>query len=64
MRALEEVALTIAEVEALKLRGEGLDQTTIAEKMGVSQPTLHRILASAVKKVGDALANGKAIRIG
>jgi len=63
LRALEEVVLTAAEVEALKLRGRGLDQTEIAVKMGVSQPTAHRIISSAIQKVGDALANGKAIRI-
>jgi uncharacterized protein len=63
MRSLDEVVLTAAEVEALKMRGQGLSQTEIGGKMGVSQPTLHRILSSAVRKVGDALANGKAIRI-
>jgi predicted DNA-binding protein (UPF0251 family) len=31
--------------------------------MEISQPTLHRALLSARKKIADALVNGKAIKI-
>ncbi len=64
LRLLEEVILMPDEVEALKLyEVDGLEQTVAAEKMEVSQPTFARILASANKKVSEALINGKAIKI-
>lgn len=64
MRMLEDVHLTVDEVEALRLKEiEDLDQETGAEKMGISRPTFQRILASARKKTADAVLNGKAIRI-
>ncbi|HLD91969.1 MAG TPA: DUF134 domain-containing protein [Patescibacteria group bacterium] len=64
LRLLEEVVLLLDEVEALKLyEVDGLEQTKAAKKMKVSQPTFARILASANKKVSEALIKGKAIRI-
>ena len=61
---LEEVDLGLDEVEALRLCDyEGLEQTEAAKKMGVSQSTLHRVLSAARRKVADALAQSKAIRI-
>ena len=64
MRDLEEVVLTVEEFEALKLKDvEDLDQVSCAERMNISQPTFHRILNSARKKVADAIIYGKAIRI-
>jgi uncharacterized protein len=64
LRALEEVQLSIEEAEALRLKElEGLEQEEGAAKMNVSRPTFQRILASARRKVADALVNGKAIRI-
>jgi len=64
LRELEEVQLSVEEAEALRLKElEGLDQTQGAEKMNISRPTFQRILASARKKMADALLNGKAIRI-
>ena len=61
---LDEIILTVDEFEALRLKDlEGLDQAQAAEKMQVSQPTLHRILGAARKKIADALVNGKAIKI-
>lgn len=64
MRVLEDVHLTIDEVEALRLKEiEELDQETGAVRMGISRPTFQRILASARKKTADAVLNGKAIRI-
>ena len=61
---LEEVCLSVEEVEALRLKElEGLEQAQGAENMNISRPTFQRILASARKKMADALLNGKAIRI-
>jgi len=61
---LENVDLTIDEYEAIRLKDlEQLEQTPAAKKMQISQPTFHRVLESARKKVADALINGKAIRI-
>ena len=52
------------ELEALKLYElDGLEQIRAAARMKVSQPTFARILASANKKVAEALIKGKAIRI-
>ncbi len=64
LRMLEEVVLLPDELEALKLyEVDGLEQTTAAEKMKISQPTFARILDSANKKIANALVKGKAIRI-
>jgi predicted DNA-binding protein (UPF0251 family) len=61
---LEEVALTVEEFEAIRLSdGSGLEQLAVARRMGVSQPTLHRLLESAHRKIADALVEGKAIKI-
>lgn len=62
---LEEVAMTVDELEAVRLVDlEGKEQTEAAEIMDVSQPTLHRTLKEARKKIADALVSGKALRIG
>ena len=64
MRALEEVCLSVEEIEAIRLKDqEELQQEECAEKMHISRPTFHRVLESARKKVADALINGKSIRI-
>ena len=64
MRFLEVVELTAEEVEALRLKNiKGLEQTEAAKKMKTSQSTFQRILASANKKVSQALIQGKAIKI-
>ena len=61
---LEEEVLEIDELEAFRLvDGEGKAQVDAAEKMGISQPTLNRLLAGARKKVATAVSKGKAIRI-
>jgi predicted DNA-binding protein (UPF0251 family) len=61
---LEQVQLTVDEFEAIRLKDlEELEQEETAAKMGISQPTLHRILLSAHTKTADALVNGKALRI-
>jgi predicted DNA-binding protein (UPF0251 family) len=64
LRLLEEVVLKADELEALKLyEVDGLEQIQAAKKIGVSQPTFARILASSYKKIAEALISGKAIRI-
>jgi len=61
---LQEVVLTMGEFEAIRLCDlEEVSQKEAAQKMKVSQPTLQRTLSSARKKIADALANGKSIRI-
>jgi len=61
---LEVSILAIDEFEAVRWKDlEGLEQETAACKMGISQPTFHRMLSSARRKIADALVNGKAIRI-
>jgi len=64
MRGLVDSILALEEFEALRLKDlEGLDQSDCAEKMDISQPTFHRLVLSARKKVADAIVNGKAIKI-
>jgi predicted DNA-binding protein (UPF0251 family) len=61
---LEESVLTVDEFEAVRLNDlEGLGQEKAAKKMHISQPTFHRLLSSARKKLADAIVNGKAIKI-
>ena len=64
MMVLDRVSLAVEELEAVRLKDlEGLDQEKAASTMNVSQPTFHRILESAHKKIADALVRGKAIKI-
>lgn len=64
MADLEEVRLSIDELEAIRLKDlEGLDHEDCAERMQVSRPTFHRILRSAHAKVASALTEGKAVKI-
>jgi len=61
---LKEVELSVEEFEAIRLKDfEGLEQVDVAKRMKVSQPTLHRLLKSARRKVAEALTKGKAIKI-
>ena len=65
MRNVEEVCLSIEEVEAIRLNDlEGLEQEEGAKMMNISRPTFHRVLNSAHHKIAEALFSGKAIRIG
>jgi predicted DNA-binding protein (UPF0251 family) len=58
------VEMTLDEFEALRLADlEGLYQEEAAAKLGVSRPTVGRILESARRKVAEALVLGKALRI-
>ncbi len=64
MRAIEEISLTIEEMEAVRLADYlQLDQSTAADSMEVSSPTFNRILASARNKIAKALWQGTALRI-
>ena len=65
LRELEEIILSMDELEAMRLTDlEGLYQTEVAERMGVSRQTIGNTLNSAHRKLADALLNGKALRIG
>ena len=64
LRHLEEVNLTLDELEALRLKDfEGLDQTQAAKKMKISRVTFQRILKEAHKKIAEVLILGKAVRL-
>lgn len=64
LRHLEVIELTNEEVEAIRLKNiKGLDQIRCAKLMNTSQSTFQRILASAYKKITQALIGGKAIMI-
>jgi predicted DNA-binding protein (UPF0251 family) len=61
---LEQVTLTLDEVEALRLADlNGLYQEQAAEQMKISRPTFARIVEEARRKVADALIHGKALRL-
>ena len=64
LRFLDEVCLSIEELEALRLKDfEKLDQEQCARQMNISRATFQRVLESARKKLTEALLKGKAIRI-
>jgi len=61
---LQEIGLTIDEFEAIRLADlEGLYQEDAARKMDISRQTFGNIIASAHKKIADALVSGKALKI-
>lgn len=64
LRDLEEVALTVDELEAIRLADlEGYYQEAAAERMNVSRQTFGRIITEAHRKVADFLIGGKALLI-
>ena len=64
MSQLDEVALTVDELEAIRLADlEGLYQEQAAGNMKVSRQTFGRIITSAHKKVAEALVMGRALKI-
>ena len=64
IRELEEIVLTVDEFEAVRLKDlEEHDQEKCAKKMNISQPTFHRLVLNARKKIAGAIVNGKAIKI-
>lgn len=61
---LQESVLNFAEFEAVRLKDYlGLEQNECAQKMEVSQPTFHRILVLARKKIAQAIVKGNVIKI-
>jgi predicted DNA-binding protein (UPF0251 family) len=61
---LEEIALTIDELEAIRLADyEELYHEDAAKKMKISRQTFGRILNDAHKKVSECLIKGKALKI-
>jgi predicted DNA-binding protein (UPF0251 family) len=61
---LQESTITVDEFEAIRLKDyEGKEQEECARMMNISQPTFHRIVLSARKKIADAIVNGKALKI-
>lgn len=59
-----EVIMGCDEAEAVRLKHLlKMDQEEAAEQMGLSQPTFHRLLASAHEKMTEAIINGKVLRI-
>lgn len=63
-RDIEWVRLALDEFEVIRLvDGEKLDQDTVASRMGVSRPTVTRILGSARSKIARVLVHGQALMI-
>jgi predicted DNA-binding protein (UPF0251 family) len=63
-KELEEIILFEDEAEALRLADyEGLYQEECAAKMQISRPTFVRIIASARKKIADAVLHNKKLKI-
>ena len=61
---LEQVTLTLDEVEALRLADlQGLYQEQAATQMKISRPTFTRFIEVARRKVAEALIHGKALRL-
>jgi predicted DNA-binding protein (UPF0251 family) len=61
---LEEVVLTVDELEAIRLADlEGFYQEAAAEQMNVSRQTFGRIITQAHRKVAEFLIGGKALLI-
>ena len=64
LSVLEEVDLSVDELEAIRLHDLGdCNQSKCAQKMKISPSTFQRVLVSAHKKIAEALIEGKAIKI-
>jgi len=64
LRTLPSVALSLSELEALRLCDvEGCDQATAAERMGVSRGTVQRLVKSGRSKVVGAIVQSSALII-
>jgi len=64
MQDLTQSVLTMDEFEAVRLKDLlSLPQEECAKKMNISQPTFHRLVIQARKKLADAIVNGRAIKI-
>lgn len=61
---LEQIELTLDEFEAIRLVDyEQMDHLAASELIGVSRPTLSRLIEISRKKIADAIVNGKIIVI-
>lgn len=61
---LEQVGLTVDELEALRLADLlGMSHEEAGKEMGISRATFGRIVGQARKTVADALTHGKAISV-
>lgn len=59
-----EKMLKVEELESIRLKDYlQMNQVEAAKMMGVSQPTFHRIITEAHRKIAGAFVEGKAIRI-
>jgi len=64
MTELEEVSLSMDELEAVRLADhERLYHAEAAKKMDISRQTFGRILIVARRKISECLIHGKALRI-
>jgi predicted DNA-binding protein (UPF0251 family) len=62
--SLEEIVLTVDEMEAVRLADlEGMYQEQAAKQMNISRQTFGRVIESARRKVAQALCRGQALRI-
>ena len=60
----EPLNITMEDFESLRLKDyQDIQQKKAAELMDISQPTFHRTLGSARKKITQALVEGKIIQI-
>jgi len=59
-----ESILKVEELESIRLKDYlRMNQAEAAKRMGVSQPTFHRIITEAHRKIAEAFVEGKAIRV-
>jgi predicted DNA-binding protein (UPF0251 family) len=64
MRKLQEINLTLDELEAVRLADlNGMYQEQAAQSMNISRPTFGRIIESAHKKIAEALVKGRVLRV-
>ena len=64
MRMLDEVSISVEELEAMRLRDiEKLKQQQCARLMDISRSTYQRVLSSARGKITGAIIKGRAIKI-
>ncbi|NOQ48243.1 DUF134 domain-containing protein [Methanococcoides sp.] len=64
LKDLEEVNITIDELETLRLSSlEKMKQENAAQTMQIHQSTFQRTLQRTLQKIADALVNGKSIKV-
>lgn len=64
LRKLEEIILSVEELEAIRLSDvNGLDQDAAARRMGISRQTFGRILSKARNTVARSIVEGLGLKI-